>query len=503
MDASISGSLDEQWHTSHVEILSDEGNADQEGVIEPPFACPGPQWDFWVEALLIIILGCALGCFAVGYVKAIQTVPALWYNASFVNQTFPGNTSTLYYVKGQPWWIAIGVCCGVVSGIIRLVLDVDELPSFITELRERHSVPRQSIALLLLGLTAQFAGAPVGPEAGLGATGCLIGQLWCQLVLWLLSHMPQHYKWIARLQKRLVPSLFCYFGAVSALSPFLPNPFVSLLLCIELASPIGRTSAWAMRSPMHIYTLMACGSISSFAVYFAIYPSPFLNFYDEVLILAQSSRIAPWDFAIGMLFGLMGSIMACAFFIIAAVAKGFFRVWSILWERIGGRRLRLFCNCIIAGALFGLFNFLFPMSMGPGDIMIGPIIKGSLDKSLDQGILISSAFIKMLSFWITTSGGLVGGIFFPTLSMGLMVAEAFYQWTNVNHVVATSCGFIALSTAFIPTPATLVMLSFLSFVVGPQGMFPIFACGLVSYLFFIGIGVPQFLLSLRKEGKTN
>ena len=75
----------------------------------------------------------------------------------------------------------------------------------------------------------------------------------------------------------------------------------------------------------------------------------------------------------------------------------------------------------------------------------------------------------------------------------------FINITGVNPIVGVSCAFISMSASFIPTPFFLILLAISSLSVGPQGLIPIYATAMTSYLFCIGIGVPQGLVHLSKR----
>lgn len=154
---------------------------------EEPFAClPLPPLQFWIDFVLLAILGGLLGLLCLGYIKSIDSLVAQWspvapdrcpyskdeisalvnqlrdniYFAFFPNATvnptlaqrlqiiqtlrnlshpgalnqtlfanfsveckyFPYTSNSLTWASGQPWWIAVGAGVGLVEGLLKVLL---------------------------------------------------------------------------------------------------------------------------------------------------------------------------------------------------------------------------------------------------------------------------------------------------------------------------------------------------------------------------------------------
>lgn len=118
-----------------------------------------------------------------------------------------------------------------------------------------------------------------------------------------------------------------------------------------------------------------------------------------------------------------GGILAIAYFLVGVVITVFFKVLSALLDKIH-RRFRIFFNCFLAGILFGVFNYIFPLTFGSGNLVINSIV--ILGPLLPSGLLVSSMFMKMVSFFICSKGGLAGGAIFPLVAIGVMYARLHY-----------------------------------------------------------------------------
>ena len=465
-----------------------DAKPDQFG-FEPAFApLYPPPLSFWVQFGIIAIMGAGMGLFGLGYVKAIQEVPQAWSQAG--NSDYPdGNVSTLQWGAGKAWWIGIGAATGLVTALLKILFKADEYPSFIIELRERKVNPWISVQIFLLTLISEFGGASLGPESGLGAFGAMVGQV-----------TAEFFKKRFKICQDIDPRLFVAAGIAAGFSAILPAPVIALLLCVELGVPL-EPAHWAGKSVMHVLTLMATASTASYAVYYSLDTSTYLDARALLVVGKNTKEIDAWNFAVGILFGIMGSVLALCYMLVGAVVTlptTHAKAWL---DARFGKNVRILVVACTGGVLYGVLMYVCPMSVGSGESILGPVVQFTATNQMNAGLLISSAFTKLLAFWICKESGLVGGLVFPMLLSGLMVAGAFQIWTNVNFILAFSTGFIALVCAIIPSPFSFILLSFMSLVLGQQGLTPVFTCAFTAYLCCIGVGIPQYLMSLSAKRK--
>ena len=174
-------------------------------------------------------------------------------------------------------------------------------------------------------------------------------------------------------------------------------------------------------------------------------------------------------------------------------------------------------------------RYVFPLTIGDGSFQLSTVL--SSPQQIGNTALAVSTFAKMFTYHVCKEAGFVGGIFFPCIIissmlggglvvMGLMPGNSvrqsdfeshsvtdtryftgiFINVTGVNPVVGTSCAFVAMCGAFIPMPFFLILLSISCLSVGPQGLIPVFATVITAYLFCIGVGIPQGMLTLSNRG---
>lgn len=126
---------------------------------DPPFALPSPPFMWYQDALLLLLLGGAMGAFAYGYLKAITEVTDAWMGADGTGYPAP---AALGFGAGRPWWVGLCGGAGLAVGLAKAALRLDTAPTFIDELRTMHThvVPSLKVAgVALLGL---MGGMPMG-----------------------------------------------------------------------------------------------------------------------------------------------------------------------------------------------------------------------------------------------------------------------------------------------------------------------------------------------------
>lgn len=234
---------------------------------DPPFATLVPPFTFWQDAVLLALLGAALGAFGWGYLKAASEATDLWLSADG-NSAFP-DPASLQFGAGRAWWVGICGGAGLAVGLAKVALGLDAVPSFVTELRTMHVdlVPAAKTAVVtLLGL---LGGVPMGPEAGLGAAAGVAGVL--------LARLRGGFRLQADLRRRL----YVLSAMTSAFASLLPNPLVGVLLTMEMGRP---AASLAPMPYMHLVCTLAVGATGAFVVYYAIesntYLAPLLTFLE-------------------------------------------------------------------------------------------------------------------------------------------------------------------------------------------------------------------------------
>lgn len=458
-----------QQHRPQIEATGDAPDAQ----IEPAYANIRP---FWVSFCTAGATGALLGLLALGYVKAVDDVPRKW--SQYNNSEYPNTADSLDFAAGKPWWVAMGLCTGLLVGILRAATKLYEWPTFADELREREVDIWTGCRVSVFCCISLMGGACLGPEAGLGAAGSVFGQA--------VASVLKKVGWDAGVD----PKELTIAGAAGALAALLPSPFLSVVLCSELCGwPTARTAA-----------MMLASTTASYAVYWAIDTKTYLDLpaLEARSLSAHSAK--GYDWAIGCLFGVIGSVCALCHCIIGGITKTVFVKLSNKLDSMMGINARTVALSAFTGLVYGILVYIFPMTLGSGTQIMSPVI--ALGGQLSTRLLIPSMIAKSVSFWACKEGGLVGGIIFPLLLIGVMASSVAVNITGVDSGLAINCSFAAVAAAFVPLPVFWILLTFLSFLWDQEVLFPIYTSVGTAYLMFVGIGTPQALMKLAAKRRA-
>jgi len=120
----------------------------------------------------------------------------------------------------------------------------------------------------------------------------------------------------------------------------------------------------------------------------------------------------------------------------------------------------------ITGAMIGIIGLFLPQIMGGGEGFMKSVLAG--DVSLDIGLLILIGFAKLVATALSIGGGFVGGVFAPSLFMGIVFGSAYGGFLDTifpidviglpqAYAIAGMAGLIA---GIVRAPITAVMLVF-------------------------------------------
>lgn len=106
-----------------------------------PFARLRPPFTFYQDALMLTLLGAALGAFGYAYLQSITQSNDAWLRADG-RAAYP-QPSTLGWGSGRPWYVGLCAGTGLAVGLTKVVLRLDRAPSFITGgwAGSAHAVP--------------------------------------------------------------------------------------------------------------------------------------------------------------------------------------------------------------------------------------------------------------------------------------------------------------------------------------------------------------------------
>jgi H+/Cl- antiporter ClcA len=186
------------------------------------------------------------------------------------------------------------------------------------------------------------------------------------------------------------------------------------------------------------------------------------------------------DFALAILFGIIGAVAGWIFIWI-------FRVCDRLFVRIPGP---IYLRTTLAGLGLGVLAAALPLTRYFGHEQLDVL----LDSSFPAIFLLSLAFAKMAAISLTVTGGWRGGFIIPLFFTGACIGKAIAALIpGLNPALAMICTMAALNAAVTRTPVstTLLLTKLTSF--GP--LTPILFASLIG--FFLAPKAPLIASQLK------
>lgn len=450
-------------------------------IMDPPFV-RGPAW-FW-DLFLVSLLGALMGALSMPYMLLVDGIPDLWLKRASNSGDFPDGAASYGFCGGSPLWIAICAVAFTAVGLLKLAMGLDEYPSFLTEMKHQDVHTKISAKICVCCVASLCAGATLGPEAGLGASGAALGQLFAKLAPKRWVEDPEQ----ADFRRRT----FVLCGMAAAFGAILPAPIVAVVLVGEVANAgseqVSRPGEFLAGLSLAKKTFVFLVPASTIA--FAVRSS-----FVELPTFEHPGALVPynkWEPLLGVFLGVVAALAGIIFIALGAIVKLPCMALAKRLERCCGKAARQVLMASVAGVVVGLCIFSFPLCIGSGRMMMAVLLKHS--ENLSTGVILASVFVKGLAYWTCASGGLVGGIFFPLMFYGLLVGELAHRYVGVSHDLAASVMLGAVPASFMTAPFTMLIMPVAFFASGPLHTVAIFAAVVTSNTLLVGSGLLQKVL---------
>lgn len=400
--------------------------------------------DFWNVVLLVAALGLTMGFVALIYVGAVDWLVELIWGDD------PEDTGLW---SGQAWWIALLGGMGLLVGLLRKYLRIDEPPpGLFDELAARRVDPKPIPREVLLSFVCLVSGASVGPEASLGAMGGGLGT------------------WISEKRKLSAGArqATVFGGMGGAFGGLFTSPFLATALVIEGAVPTAATMSTTI-----VATLLA--STLGFAVVYAVSGEVFLNVYD-----VMPYDYSNWDLLIAVGLGVFGAFLA----VIVGVGGKLTRQALARFDR---HPIPL---AVAGGLALGVIAFAIPVTRFSGSNNLEVVLLNASEYGAALLFLIVAA--KIVAFIITFGTGFIGGPIFPLIFIGGTAGVAVNQWIpDIPQGLAVACLLAAVPGAIARIPFTLGGIAALSLTLGgPEQAAPALLAAVTSYVIVTGLRQP-------------
>jgi len=510
---------------NNIPAEEEDGKAPEESIIQQllgtSYASPLPPFVFWVECTCIAIQSILLSFFSLGYLNVVYEVPKIWM--SIGSDDYPTDPSTTTFLSGQPIWIAIGCITGLIVGILKAyIFKFEEYEGFLEYLMNlgEDGNPLDCLKVTITCLISLMGNASVGPESGLGAACAGMSIIYAKGVnsicrrieSWTVSgssgcedevneekdeEVGTTNETNTNKQEKLEDNekirskLIVLSGMTAAFSTILPTPVTAILLCIELPGFETLSSKHGLSYMKTLAQLTISGTLS-FWIFDRWYGNTYLPTVPNIPGFVP--RFESYDTPLAAGIGLMGSVLALSYLLIAGIVKACTsKAKSILDEKLNSK-LRIVIISTIGGTLFGTLGYIFPLTLGDGSYQLGTIF-GTAGSNISTSVLIASSFAKMLTYWISEETGMVGGLFYPMLLIGSMCGRVIVNEFGTSWATTLACSLVALPAAICPGPLTLMMLGISTFNLSSRGGIPVLVCTVTAHVLFVGLGIPQKLMS--------
>jgi H+/Cl- antiporter ClcA len=392
-------------------------------------------------------------------------------------------------------WTIVGTVCGLFAGLYWNILEL------MTRVLEQFNGPNLLIVMpvagLVIGLVIHFLGNP-------GEIGVIVDNI--------------HFRG-GRLDARQNPSmLFASLVSISAGGSAGPEA--------PLVQVTGSFGTWvADRLNLKGEDLRSMSLAAMAAGFTALFGSPLggamfaleilhhervLEYYEALLpaivsscasylVFAQITKlgIAPtWhfpqynlnnidDFALAILFGMIGAVAAWLF-------MGIFRGCDRLFAKIPGP---IYVRTTVAGLGLGAFASLLPLTRYFSHHELEVV----LDHDFSTFFLFGLALAKMLTISMTVTGGWRGGFIIPIFFTGACIGKAVAAVIpGMNPALSMICTMAALNAAVTRTPVSTTLL--LTKLTNVSPLTPILFASLVG--FFLAPKVPLISSQLKSHSEA-
>ena len=407
--------------------------------------------EFWVLVVSALVLGVYGALASLVFMGVAVHDGGKWYH----------DTNPRWF-GGHWWWIAATAGAGILVGLIRQLMKVPEkLPGLVEDLQSEEVEPRLVAGTVLASAVSLIGGASLGPEKALSYIGGGAGT-------WLSRR---------RGQSKDDTRLNTLNGMAGAFGGLFSSVVIVAMLILEIArpGPSGRFSKALLG------TVIA--SSVSFAIYFAIIGSVFLDAYQ-----VPPFKFHDWQMLAAIPLGLFAAVV-CA--LLAVVGK----LTAVVFGRV---KLPGVAKATLGGLIFGLVGVILPLTMFTGTDQLKTVLKDA--GTLGIGLLAVILIAKMLTFAVANETGFVGGPLFVALFLGGTAGVFVHEVIpGVPLGLAFTCLLAAVGGGLISMPFSMVLIAAFLTQVGALQTAPIMIAVITSFLTVEGV---KYLIASRQQAST-
>jgi H+/Cl- antiporter ClcA len=394
---------------------------------------------FWLRMGNAVIIGALAGLAALTFTQIVR------FGTSLI---WPDEID-YGWLGGEWWWVALLGLTGLIVGVMRLFLPLDDLNGSLTIIQNSSVDRSTALPAIAVSLVSMIGGASLGPFDGGVRAGATIGD-WYSSILGLSERETE---------------VNTASGINGSLGGLLTAPVLATLLATEMRWPVKR----------NLYRVLLpglTGSIFGFAVSFAIIGDTFLGVFE-----LPGFDVEFWHLGLAVILGFIAASLSW----LLGMTVYTIRRWVL--PTLTNQVIR----ATLGGLTLGLIAMVFPLTLASGKAQLGVAIENV--GMLGAGLLIGVVIAKIVAVAISLTTGFIGGPVMPALFIGGTAGLAVHAlFPEIPIALAFSAMLVAVPGISTGAPFSMILLAALTVGIGAVETVPAAIAVLTAYTLTAGMG---------------
>lgn len=394
---------------------------------------------FWLRMGRAVIIGALAGLAALTFTQIVR----------FGTDLIWPEEIDYGWLGGEWWWVTLIGLTGLVVGVMRRFLPLDELKGSLTIIQDSSVDRSTALPAIAVSIVSMIGGASLGPFDGGVRAGATIGDWYSSI----------------RGLSETETDVDTASGINGSLGGLLTAPVLATLLATELRWPVRR----------NLYRVLLPGltaSIFGFAVSFAIIGDTFLGVFELPGFDAEF-----WHLGLGVIFGFVAAALSWLLGMTVYTIRRW--VLPVLTNQV--------LRATLGGMTLGVIAVAFPLTLASGKAQLGVAIENI--EMLSVGLLIGIVIAKIVAVAISLTTGFIGGPVMPALFIGGTAGLAIHAlFPEIPVALAFSAMLVAVPGVSVGAPFSMILLAALTVGIGAVETVPAAIAVLTAYALNSGLG---------------
>jgi H+/Cl- antiporter ClcA len=394
---------------------------------------------FWLRMSRAVVIGTLAGIAVLAFTQIVR------FGTSLV---WPDDID-YSWMGGEWWWVALLGTTGLIVGVMRLLLPVDEISGSLTIIQASSVDRSTALPAIAISIVSMVGGASLGPFDGGVRAGATVGDWYSSL------------RGLSETEREVNTAS----GINGALGGLLTAPVLASLFATELRWPVRR----------NLYRILLpslTAAIFGFAVSFAIIGDTFLGVFE-----LPGFDLEFWHLGLGVILGVVAASLSW----VLGMTVYTIRRWIL--PAVSNQVIR----AIVGGVMLGLIAVAVPLTLASGKAQLGVAIENV--ETLGAGLLIAVVAAKIVAVAISLTTGFIGGPVMPALFIGGTAGLAIHAlFPGIPIALVFSAMLVAVPGVSIGAPFSMILLAVLTVGIGAVETVPAAIAVLTGYTLTAGMG---------------